>query len=54
MYNIIFRFLSFQIPDTDRRRYNMDDVLVPGSNVDMEFIEQNPEAIFGKKVFLLI
>ncbi|XP_060602722.1 synphilin-1-like isoform X2 [Ruditapes philippinarum] len=24
----------------------MDDVLVPGSSVDMEFIEQNPEAIF--------
>ncbi|XP_053386913.1 synphilin-1-like isoform X2 [Mercenaria mercenaria] len=24
----------------------MDDILVPGSTVDMEFIEQNPEAIF--------
>jgi hypothetical protein len=27
----------------------MEDVLVPGSSVDMEFIEQNPEAIFGEK-----
>ncbi|KAL4216691.1 hypothetical protein ACF0H5_024414 [Mactra antiquata] len=37
---------TYKITAPPRRRIKMDDVLVPGSEMDMEFIEKNPEAIF--------